>query len=346
MKSMKRLTFLVAMMFVLATGSIAAYQSTPKTIALIDNGKVTQFESSAVYVKELLAAKGIVLKTQDEVTPSLDTKLENGMKVTITRWKQPVDFIFNGEKLRIVTSAETVVELLEQGGFSIEGDFEVTPSLDTVLTAEMVVEVKTREILKETVIEEIPFEQEVQYTSELTPGETQVITEGQVGTKHKIVEIVRMGGEVEQQTVQKELVVKEPVTEVVLVGEEKVIQKNVVVDAYSGKKYTYSKSMTMNASAYYHGPNDRWYNKTASGLPTFVGMVAVDKTVIPLGTVLYVEGYGIAVAGDTGGAIKGNKIDLYHNSYNEAIAYGRKNTTVYILEDQKINVRQERASVY
>jgi 3D (Asp-Asp-Asp) domain-containing protein len=61
--------------------------------------------------------------------------------------------------------------------------------------------------------------------------------------------------------------------------------------------------------------------------------VAVDPKVIPLGTNLYIEGYGYAVAADTGGAIKGNKIDLcFEESNSELRKFGRKNVTVYILD--------------
>ena len=155
------------------------------------------------------------------------------------------------------------------------------------------------------------------------------------------MEIVRFGGEIVEETVQEEVVLEAPVTEIKLVGKQ-----NTIIDTYSGKMYEYTKVLSMNATAYHHGPNDPWYNKTASGLPTFRGVVAVDKNVIPLGTILYVEGYGIAVAADVGGAIKGNKIDLYKDSYSEAMAFGRQTKTVYILKEQSINVRQERASLY
>ena len=91
----------------------------------------------------------------------------------------------------------------------------------------------------------------------------------------------------------------------------------------------------MRASAYTYG-NDGG-NYTCLGEPTRRGVVAVDPSVIPLGTRLYIESedgkyiYGEAVAGDTGGAIKGNKIDLFVESARECRAFGRRNVTVYIL---------------
>ena len=62
------------------------------------------------------------------------------------------------------------------------------------------------------------------------------------------------------------------------------------------------------------------------------GVVAVDPSVIPLGTRLYIPGYGMAVAADTGGAIVGDRIDLCMESYGEAMDFGRRTIKVYILE--------------
>ncbi|MDF2571549.1 MAG: hypothetical protein K0R55_3153 [Sporomusa sp.] len=62
------------------------------------------------------------------------------------------------------------------------------------------------------------------------------------------------------------------------------------------------------------------------------GLVAVDPTVIPLGTRLYIPGYGFAVADDIGGAIKGHKIDLSMDTLNEAFTFGRRRITIYVID--------------
>jgi 3D (Asp-Asp-Asp) domain-containing protein len=69
----------------------------------------------------------------------------------------------------------------------------------------------------------------------------------------------------------------------------------------------------------------------ANGMHAGYGLVAVDRRVIPLGTRLYIEGYGYAVAADTGGAIKGHRIDLGHTTYREASDVGRRKVKVWIL---------------
>jgi len=92
-----------------------------------------------------------------------------------------------------------------------------------------------------------------------------------------------------------------------------------------------SRSLTMNASAYsaYDDGNGHY---TYGGNLVRKGLVAVDPTVIPLGTRLFIPGYGHAVADDVGGAIKGNRIDIAFASHNEAMDFGRQQVTVYILD--------------
>lgn len=91
---------------------------------------------------------------------------------------------------------------------------------------------------------------------------------------------------------------------------------------------SYKKKITMNASAYSMKDSGRY---TKQGHVLRRGYVAVDPRVIPLGTRVYVEGYGYAIADDIGSAIKGHKIDLAMDSYHEAIQFGRRNLTVYVL---------------
>lgn len=92
-----------------------------------------------------------------------------------------------------------------------------------------------------------------------------------------------------------------------------------------------SRSMIMNASAYSaYDPGNSHYTFGGSWLRK--GLVAVDPTVIPLGTRLFIPGYGYAVADDIGGAIKGNKIDIAFDTHGEAMQFGRQRITVYILD--------------
>lgn len=94
------------------------------------------------------------------------------------------------------------------------------------------------------------------------------------------------------------------------------------------KKKKYKKCITTIATAYTHTGQS-----TATGIyPLYKGIVAVDPSVIPLHTKLYIPGYGEAVAEDTGRDIVGYRIDLFHETYEEAINFGRKEVKVYIYE--------------
>lgn len=103
----------------------------------------------------------------------------------------------------------------------------------------------------------------------------------------------------------------------------------------------------MEATGYSPGRRSTWPHTdgtTALGMPAGYGIAAVDHSYIPLGTLLYVEGYGYALAADTGGAIHGNRIDLCFNSRKDALHYGRKNVRVHIVSPPpQHNSRTDRA---
>lgn len=106
--------------------------------------------------------------------------------------------------------------------------------------------------------------------------------------------------------------------------EEQIVEKS---KGYDGD---YVAVMTMEATAYL--PTDgSAEGLTAMGIPATYGVVAVDPRIIPLGSRVYIPGYGEAIAADTGGAIRGYKIDLCMESYSECMNFGRRNVTVYLL---------------
>ena len=89
-------------------------------------------------------------------------------------------------------------------------------------------------------------------------------------------------------------------------------------------------TLTMQSTAYTGGTLTATGSKPVYN-PGGISTIAVDPNVIPLGSKVYVSGYGTAIAADTGGAIKGNIIDVYFNSEADCIAWGRRTVTVEIL---------------
>ena len=118
-------------------------------------------------------------------------------------------------------------------------------------------------------------------------------------------------------------------SETVNVAENISIDENLVEKSY-GYDGDYIAVMDMEATAYLPTDGDG-YGITATGIPATYGVAAVDPAVIPLGSRLYIPGYGEAIAADTGGAIYGNRIDLCMESYSECMNFGRRYVTVYVL---------------
>lgn len=94
------------------------------------------------------------------------------------------------------------------------------------------------------------------------------------------------------------------------------------------------KIFEMEATAYTDDKQSqgKWVGQTATGVKPQIGVVAVDPKIIPLGTRLYVEGYGQAIAGDTGGAIKGNRIDVFLPNRGDCMRFGRQKVKVRVVE--------------
>ena len=129
--------------------------------------------------------------------------------------------------------------------------------------------------------------------------------------------------QVEISEINDENINIEPVVEDVSIEED-------IVETSYGSEGDYVAVMTMEATAYLPTDGDG-YGITATGIPATYGVAAVDPAVIPLGSRLYIPGYGEAIAADTGGAIYGNRIDLCMETYSECMNFGRRNVTVYVL---------------
>lgn len=124
-------------------------------------------------------------------------------------------------------------------------------------------------------------------------------------------------------------VIKNVNAEIIQQAENAAIEESISEKSY-GYDGDYVAVMTMEATAYLPSDGDG-YGITATGIPATYGVAAVDPAVIPLGSRLYIPGYGEAIAADTGGAIYGYRIDLCMESYSEAMNFGRRDVTVYVL---------------
>lgn len=172
-------------------------------------------------------------------------------------------------------------------------------------------------------VEEIPPPTEIRAEARLREGIRVVLREGKPGLKKVRYEVVNRSGK-EEKRVLGEKIIRKPVARIVLVGTGRNL-------ASRGGVERVRKVLVMEATAYCAG-YDGVDRVTATGRRAEYGIAAVDDRVIKLGTLLYVEGYGLALAADRGRAIKGNRIDLFMESYAEAKRWGRRKVRVFILE--------------
>jgi 3D (Asp-Asp-Asp) domain-containing protein len=177
--------------------------------------------------------------------------------------------------------------------------------------------------------ETIPFKKVIQLSRSESAGQTAVAAWGENGVLEKTFRITYRGGQPVAFDLIHTRVIKQPVDTVVLAGYS--TRGARALPSRSGT-YTRTREIDMIATGYspYEGSGR---GICATGIRAGFGVVAVDPRVIPLGSKLYIDGYGYALAGDTGGAIRGDRIDLGLNSHHLANMVGRRAVHVYVMSE-------------
>ena len=175
----------------------------------------------------------------------------------------------------------------------------------------------------------IPFKIERKVTTELRPGISVVMRPGKEGVALKTYKVTFENGKETARKLINEQVLVPPQNRLVSVGYSRIPSRGFLDSRFV------RCVLRMHATAYDPGPRSCGRSAdgcTALGLRAGKGVVAVDPRVIRLGSRLYIENYGHAIAGDTGRAIRGNRIDLGYDTYREAKRFGRKHVTVHVLK--------------
>ncbi len=229
---------------------------------------------------------------------------------------------------------ETVEQLLSSNNISLGTNDIISISTDAKIEDGMSIEIIKVSYSTEEKTVDLPYSTERRASASMTKGTTKTIQSGAKGVKKTVYSVEYRNGKEFNRTIVDESIVKSPVSEVVEYG-TKPKETSGVVTTWSGNKLDYKNKINMTATAY---TTERTSDKiTATGKVAQVGYVAVDPRVIPLGSKLYIVSsdgkswcYGTAVAADTG--VRGNKIDLFFNTYKECINFGRRKATVYVLK--------------
>lgn len=311
--------------------SVTGFVWAQKDITVVVDGRTLRMKTQASSVAALLEEAGIVVDAADLVTPALDAALE-GKSTVLVRHSIPIVMDLGGSEVEIDVVGETVADALVAVGADPSSNPAVTPPLDTPLESGMTVaapDAFTRVASEETAV---PAPVRYEKDPSLRKGAKRVITTGRAGRALHVYRVLVTGGTEGEPVLTATRTVTPAVPRVVAVGTASRGGADVIASRPEpGKPPATGRRMRVEATGYSPRQPDLDYT-TATGARARHGVIAVDPDVIPLGTRVYVPGYGHAVAADTGGAIDGRRIDLCFETVGEALRWGRRTVTVIVLD--------------
>ena len=245
----------------------------------------------------------------------------------------PAVLIWDGSRAARVypTTAATVGEALQTAGIALGPDDKITPAPATAIKPEMKIVIRRVRVETQNETHPIPFRTVFKMSRDVAPGRIEIGKRGVPGVLTKTYAARFVNEALKSRTLIASRVTAPPVTQETLAGIR--VHEARALPSRSGS-YQRMQCFHMIATGYspYEGSSE---GLCANGMRAGYGVVAVDPRLIPLGSKLYIEGYGYALAGDTGGAIKGHRIDLGHTTYQEASDVGRRSVTVWLLSPSR-----------
>ncbi|WP_410772369.1 G5 domain-containing protein [Fontibacillus sp. BL9] len=322
------------------------YQNNKKIYLVVD-GQSQKIETRHSLVNQGLEGKAMALGSEHAVAQSLAGSIKDG--IVIVR-AVPVKVSVDGTTKTHFTTQDRVHEAIEELGVTLGKEDKITPALDSKVAANL--NIKVVRVTKHNVQtkESVPFTVVKTSDNNLLKGKTKVLSQGNEGVVvHNIEKVYEDGNFVSKRWLGKE-VEKKASPKVIAVGTKKptvVASASISRSANAvnisglttkgGVSFKYKKVLKNVTLTAYSAEEDGIGTRTASGTRVTEGRtIAVDKSVVPLGWWVYIEGIGFRKAEDTGGAIKGNKMDVYYDTLKSAKNFGRKKgRTVYVIGPTK-----------
>lgn len=332
----KKLTTVLLVTAIIATCSGFTYAA-QNVITIADSGSASrQIKTTDTNVGKILSKQGIVLNEGDKINYDLSDDINGDAVIRIYR-AVGVTVGYMGENQQYRTAETNVAGVLSELGIEVDANDTVMPSLDSAVTDGMNIEVNIYDYHTVTVQEETAYETYEYENADLAPGERVISQQGQNGVIEYEYNIKYQNGIEVSRELIRETKLADPVNEVVEYGAESVWELGAIP---ASAPANYSRKEVFKATAYDASPADNgiWAGRTSTGMPLVYGVIAVDPKVIPYGTKMYIESvdgqykYGYAIAGDCGGAIKGNKVDLFFESRSTCYQFGRRDVVIYFLD--------------
>ncbi|SFB31540.1 Uncharacterized conserved protein YabE, contains G5 and tandem DUF348 domains [Lentibacillus halodurans] len=315
-------------------GMHITYEAANQITVVIDGEKADHY-TTADTIEEFLTEAGISVSEHDDTSHEKDASIEGSMTYTIDKAFE-VTINDGGEETDVWTTGGKVADILKANDFSWDDSDKLKPGEEKEVNKDTPITITRVDKVTDEVKETIDYQVEERKDDNLEKGKEKVIAEGQEGVLIKTFEIKKENGEEVSRELIEEEVKQESKKRIVAIGTKEKEQNLQTLSNESNNNDTESeKVLYMNATAYSAdclGCDGSGYTATGINLKENPKVVSVDPNVIPLGTKVWVEGYGNAIAGDTGGHIGGNRIDLHFKSKSEAESFGRKTVKVKVLD--------------
>ncbi len=333
---------LILILVLILVLAILAPKAFAKTYVITDGDRTVTYTTFATDPADVLGQAGMDLGEYDTYTTEA---VEGTEAITIQR-SQHVTIEYHGQTTKTTTFGETAGELLNRLSMDVSGEDVVSHGMEEETYDGMVLRVDRVQTVEETFTTILNHEVSHHDDPSLPAGVEEVRTEGVDGELLCTAEVTYINGRETGRRITGQTVLRSPVTELIGVGTgESVAPSNpegvpVIADGYitlpTGEVLTYTDTAAIRATAYTH--TDKGCDMiTATGTTVHRGTVAVDPRYIPYGTRMFIVSndgayvYGVAVAEDCGGDIKGDRMDLYFPTYDECIQFGRRVCTLYFL---------------
>ncbi|MEO7992940.1 MAG: 3D domain-containing protein [bacterium] len=298
----------------------------PLTVIMDSQGHRQLVRAHGGTVGETLAAADVEVFPGDHVSAPLDARIPALGHILITR-AFPITIATAQGSYTLHTTANDTGILKADPSLALGPFDRLEPRSGTPLTPGMTVQLCRVKVEDQFSQEAIPAPVSFNHDASLPRGATKLVKPGKAGVQEMITRRYFKDGVFSVETKLPGKVLVPAVPEV----------RNVGIRALAmSRSQRGNRVLTVEATAYEPGPRSCGKyadGYTATGRKATYGVCAVDPRVIPLGTRLFVEGYGVAVACDTGSAIKGLRVDVCFDTVAEAMHWGRRSVKVYILDD-------------
>lgn len=310
-------------------------------IIIHDTNQQRMINTSANTVREVIQEAGIFVGSEDVVEPAMNTPLSPNLQIVIRR-AMPLTISVDGRLIEVQSNQTNALSVLAENGIVLgEKDF-TRPGSETLLLSNSLIEVVRVTESFEYEDTPIPYETVWQPSELIQLDQEGLLQHGVPGILRQSIRVTYENGVAVSRTPDGEWVEQEPVPEVMGYGTMIVTR---ILQTDQGA-YEYWRVVRMRVTSYTAATSGKErdhpaYGITASGVEAGTGVVAVDKSIVPFRSWVYVPGYGIGYAGDTGGGIIGRWIDLGYDE--DALVWWSGYIDVYYLtpipDPEDINYR-------